>query len=59
VTGDQLEAMHANADSADVLAEICRVANEIDSSSYTKPQTVNVTMPSGNQYDVKLQTSQQ
>lgn len=59
VSEDQLNAMRSNAGEADVATSICLVANEVDSSSYTKPQSLNVTMPSGNQYDVKAQTSQQ
>lgn len=59
VTGDQLEAMQVNAGGTNVATDICVIADEIDSSSYTKPQSVNVTMPSGNQYDVELQASQQ
>ena len=59
VSEDQLSAMNANAGDADVATSICKIANEVDSSSYTKPQSLTVTMPSGNQYNVEAQTSQQ
>ena len=56
---DTAAAIKANTGEANFGTDVCAVANQIDSSSYSKPENVKVTMPSGNEYDVKLQSSQQ
>jgi hypothetical protein len=55
---DTASAIKASSGEANFATDVCAVANKIDSSSYSDPQSVNVTMPSGNEYDVKLQASQ-
>lgn len=55
---DTAATIKANTGAENFGTDICAVANQIDSSSYSKPETVKVTMPSGSEYDVKLQASQ-
>ena len=52
---EQVAAIKANTGEENFATDVCTVASKIDASTYAEPTAVNVQMPSGESYDLKLQ----